>query len=48
MLWYVLAQIWSALVELLRISRLSTDEKDLEILILRQQAATGCYGSQTR
>ena len=37
MLWYVLAQFWSALVELMRISQLSTGEKDLEILILPQQ-----------
>ena len=37
MLWYILAQLYSTLIELLRLSRLSTDEKDLEILVLRQQ-----------
>ena len=37
MLWYILAQLYSTLIELLRLSRLSSDEKKLEILILRQQ-----------
>ena len=37
MLWYILAQLYSTLIELLRLSRFSTDEKDLEILVLRQQ-----------
>ncbi len=37
MLWYILAQLYSTLIELLRLSRISADEKDLEILILRQQ-----------
>ena len=35
--WYVLAQLWSAIVGLLHIARLSTDDKDLEIMILRHQ-----------
>ena len=37
MIWYILAQLYSTLIELLRLSRLSTDEKDLEILVLRHQ-----------
>jgi len=37
MIWTILAQLYLMLLELLRLSRLSTDEKDLEILILRQQ-----------
>ncbi len=37
MIWYILAQLYSTLIELLRLSRISADEKDLEILILRQQ-----------
>ena len=37
MIWYILAQLYSTLIELLRLSRLSTDEKDLEILVLRRQ-----------
>ena len=37
MLWYLLAQLFSTLLELIRLARLSTDEKDLEILILHQQ-----------
>ncbi len=37
MLWTILAQLYTTLLELLRLSRLSTDEKDLEILVLRQQ-----------
>ena len=37
MIWTILAQLYSTLLELLRLSRLSTDEKDLEILVLRQQ-----------
>ena len=37
MLWYALAQLFSTFLELMRVVRLSTDEKDLEILILRQQ-----------
>ena len=35
MIWYILAQLWSTLIDLLRLSRLSTVEKYLEILILR-------------
>ncbi len=37
MIWSILAQLFSALINLLRISRLSAAEKDIEILILRQQ-----------
>ena len=37
MLWIILAQLYSTLIELLRLSRISADEKDLEILILRKQ-----------
>ena len=37
MYWYILEQFYSTLIELLRVSRLSTDDKDLEILVLRQQ-----------
>ena len=37
MYWTILAQLYSTLLELLILSRLSTDEKDLEILILREQ-----------
>ena len=35
--WYILEQLYSTLIELLCVSRLSTDDKDLEILVLRQQ-----------
>ena len=37
MLWYLLAQLYSTLLELIRLARISTDEEDLETLILRQQ-----------
>ena len=37
MLWTILAKLYSTLIELVRLSSLSADEKDLEILILRQQ-----------
>ena len=37
MIWYIFAQSYSTLIELLRLSRISADEKDLEILVLRQQ-----------
>ena len=37
MLWYALAQLFSTFLELMRVVQLSSDEKDLEILILRQQ-----------
>ncbi|MCP4167127.1 MAG: hypothetical protein GY759_14740 [Chloroflexi bacterium] len=37
MLRHIFAQLFSTLIELLCLSRLSTDEKDLEILLLRQQ-----------
>lgn len=37
MIWSVLAQLFSALINLLRISRLSANEKDIEILILCHQ-----------
>jgi putative transposase len=37
MLFPLLAQLCATLIDLLRIARLSNDEKDIEILILRQQ-----------
>lgn len=37
MLFSLLAQLCATLIDLLRIARLSSDDKDLEILILRQQ-----------
>ena len=37
MLWYALAQLLSTSLELMRVVQLSSNEKDLEILILRQQ-----------
>ena len=35
--WFLLAQIFSALISLIQIGRLSESEKDLEIMILRYQ-----------
>ena len=35
--WFILAQLFSILVALVSLSRLSEREKDLEILLLRQQ-----------
>ncbi len=37
--WFILTNIFSALLALLQIGRLSDQQKDLEILILRQQLA---------
>ena len=37
MIWYIFTQLYSTLLELLRLSQISADEKDLEILVLRQQ-----------
>ena len=37
MLWYIFTQLYWTLIELLRLTRISADEKDLESLILRQQ-----------
>lgn len=37
MIWFVIGHIFSSLVELVRISRISESDKDLEILILRHQ-----------
>ena len=37
MIWFILGYVFSSLLELLRISRLSASDKDLEILILRHQ-----------
>jgi len=37
MLWAILVQLYMTLIELLRLTHLSTDEKYFEILILRQQ-----------
>lgn len=39
MVWSVLRQVFSTLFELLQIGRLSDQEKDLEILVLRKQLA---------
>jgi hypothetical protein len=35
--WFILAQLFSTLVSMLSLGRLSDSEKDLEILILRHQ-----------
>ena len=37
--WYILAQVLTILISIVRIGRMSEQEKDLEILILRQQLA---------
>jgi hypothetical protein len=37
--WFILAQVLTILISIVRIGRLSEQEKDLEILILRQQLA---------
>jgi putative transposase len=37
MIWLVVMHLFSTLFDLLRIGRLSEDDKDLEILLLRQQ-----------
>src|SRR4030042_518113 len=37
--WYILAQALTILISIVRIGRMSEQEKDLEILILRQQLA---------
>jgi hypothetical protein len=37
--WFILAQVFLILVSIVRIGRLSEQEKDLEILILSQQLA---------
>lgn len=39
MFWFALMHIFSTLIDWLRIGRLSEQEKDLEILLLRQQLA---------
>ena len=39
MVWSVVMQVFSTLLELIRIGRLSNSEKDLEILVLRKQLA---------
>lgn len=39
MVWSVVAQVFSTLLELIRIVRLSEQDKDLEILVLRKQLA---------
>jgi hypothetical protein len=33
--WFILTQLFSILIQLIRIGRMSDQEKDLEILILR-------------
>jgi len=37
MLWFLIGQFFSTLISLIRISRLSENDKDLEIIILRHQ-----------
>ena len=37
--WFILAQVLTILISIARIGRMSEQEKDLEILILRQQLA---------
>jgi hypothetical protein len=37
--WFILAHIFTTLMAIVSISRLSKQEKDLEILVLRQQLA---------
>jgi hypothetical protein len=39
MIWSVVRQVFSTLLELIQIGRLSEQEKDLEILVLRKQLA---------
>jgi putative transposase len=39
MVWWVVMQVLSTLIEWIRIGRLSEQEKDLEILVLRKQLA---------
>ena len=39
MAWFVVMHLFSTLLEWVRIGRLSEREKDLEILVLRQQLA---------
>jgi hypothetical protein len=39
MIWWVVMQVLSTLIEWIRIGRLSEQEKDLEILVLRKQLA---------
>ena len=37
--WFILVQIFSVLIAIVSLGRLSEREKDLEILVLRQQLA---------
>jgi hypothetical protein len=37
--WFILSQVLTILISIVRIGRMSEQEKDLEILILRQQLA---------
>lgn len=39
MVWFMVLQVVSTLVELVRLGRQSESEKDLEVLLLRQQVA---------
>jgi len=39
MIWFMVLQVVSTLVELVRLGRQSESEKDLEILLLRRQLA---------
>ena len=39
MIWFILTQIISVLIAIVSLGRLSEREKDLEILVLRQQLA---------
>lgn len=37
MFWHLILQLYSLVLTLLKVSRLSTDDKDIEIIILRKQ-----------
>lgn len=37
MIWFFIGHIYSTLISLIRVSRLSEDDKDLKIIILRHQ-----------
>ena len=42
--WFILAKLFSVLISLVHLGRLSDPEKDLEILLLRQKIKTGLPG----
>ena len=37
MVWYIVSVVASMVFDILRLAKMSTDEKDLETLLLRQQ-----------